>query len=384
MKKLVLLFSMICALSVSAQVERIDTIATNNEKYILIQKVIIDDGDTLFAKPEVHYADPNFIRKQREKMDRERQEFLRQNMKKPVTPFTGEGTHSYGTDLLDFSVHLANPFFTSKTLKEYWKIQKSVLFDFAFKYKYQFTSTSVYDGKKIVDVRPVALSVGLGFGYLTKSANFRLNEEILENQIDKDGDSFTLNCYYKNINEQVKMFNINIPIDIEFGKANLTKVTFWGRAGIMPSINVSTKCIIGDEGSFTTIGNYHLINGQPVDPFPFPYIEELNFYENKPVSELLQEDNTEVNRFNVWLRGAFGINIPLVSKQKDTRSMLKIGVLCNYSLLPLAKETTDNYFENVNYNFKSMNLLTGKGNRVLSLGVELSYVLVLKQIKTVK
>ena len=382
MKKLLFLLPMVCALSLSAQVERIDTIATDNEKYILIQKVIIDNGDTLFAKPEVQYANSNFIRKQKEKKEKERQELIRQYAKKTVVQQDGERTHHYGSDLMDFSVHLAQPFFTSKALnKEYWKYRKSALFDFAFKYKHQFTSTSVYDGKKIVDVRPVSLSVGLGFAYLTKSANLLLREEFLEKQIDKDRDSFVANCYYENIYEQVKMFNLNIPIDIELGKANLAKVTFWGRIGVMPSINVSTKCIA--EGSFTTTGVYRSINQQSVNVV-LRDIEELNFYTNKSVSELSQEANTTVNRFNVWLRGAFGINIPLISKQKDTHSMLKIGVLCQYSLLPLAKEVTENYFENGNYNFKSVNLLSGKGNRALSLGVELSYVLTLKQIKTVK
>jgi hypothetical protein len=385
MKRLFLFVFAMSAFALNGQVQLVDTIATDNEKYILIQTILVDNKDTLYVKPEVEYADPEFIKRQKIKKEKERQDYLKANAPKPVYAKPDEDkSHRYGINFFVISAQLACPFITSKKLdKDSWKYQKSVMLDFALQYKLQFISNSVFDGKKITDVRPVSLAVGLGFTYLTKSTSLKLDKETLESQTDDVGDTFIPICYYNNISEQIKLCYLNIPIDLEFGKSNLKKVSFWGRIGLMPSVRVSSKFVT--DGSFTTTGGYSKIDGEDVNVL-IRDIPELNFYTNKPVEELDKKNNTKMNPFVLWMRAAAGVHIPLTpeSKNPKTPCMLKIGVNLNYSLIPVAKKSDENFFEGGQFNFKTINMLSGKGNGVLTLGMEIGFIMVLKHTKTVK
>ncbi len=213
----------------------------------------------------------------------------------------------------------------------------------------------------------VSLGLGLGITNLKLKAGFSNYEEIINGLTDADNDTYNAICSYKDVKEDVSLLYMDIPIVLSFGQPRVHRVGAYCKIGITASINLQNK--FKGEGKYNISGYYPQWDVQIHD------VDELNFKSDAPCYE---NADYKVNRFVLWGNLSGGVYLPIsnIKEGKDARFILKLGARCDYSLMPISKQLEELY-KGSNYRIKQSNILSGKGTRILSPGLEISFIFML-------
>ena len=174
---------------------------------------------------------------------------------------------------------------------------------------------------------PIAIKVGLGISMNGIRASFIGNGDTIENLKD-DGDSLTFDARYsyKNVQEDINLTYVNVPLLIHFGNSfNTHGIQPWCNLGVMMSFKIGEKNNI--HGTYTKYGYYKFGDGFAI----IENVEELGFESNVDLSER-KDIPTDANNIVIWGVAAAGINIPINDK-------IGIGVSarCAYSITPVSE-----------------------------------------------
>ncbi|MBW6459065.1 MAG: outer membrane beta-barrel protein [Bacteroidales bacterium] len=211
-------------------------------------------------------------------------------------------------------------------------------------------------------------SVSLGFGAGLSSYYSEIKMDSYQTTyptLDVDGDSYTEFIQANGLVESTRITTLDIPVFLELGNANTSKVSYYVRLGVKISTPVAYN--FTHSGSMSVSGNYAQyfvrLEGIP----------ELGFVDNAPVIKSSEYDLNPVN-LSVLLAG--GITIPV-----SDYIIFKLGADLNYGLMNISsyeqEVSKDPGFINI-YN----NLLTEPNSKTIwqSVGFEFGIIYILKSI----
>ena len=167
---------------------------------------------------------------------------------------------------------------------------------------------------------PISTEAGVGMRRFTLAAHQDMHAETVD-CTDLDGDDYQANIFATDLDEQLSLTYLDIPIRLCFGQPAKDHVTAYFKIGITPSINLLSD--LKTSGSYTLNGYY------PDWDVTLEDIPELgfgsgNYHENV---------TADINKFNIWGNVAFGVCVPF----KSTPILLSAGVKADYSLLSIGK-----------------------------------------------
>lgn len=142
-----------------------------------------------------------------------------------------------------------------------------------------------------------------------------ISENTLENLSDMDNDLIDYYHFIPSDNWKNNHVYLSIPLLFEYGKTDISKLSFYFNFGINFSYLVN-KSSIESNNSFSTISHYG---------------EELGYVELKGVNinelDVYMDRGIETNPFQISLMGGAGVTYPFL-----TTFLLKVGVVTNYGL----------------------------------------------------
>jgi len=273
-----------------------------------------------------------------------------------------------------FNIDYCIPVVMNSLLKNNcWKGNKKTgtQVDFSVDYRKHFFHQEIENDEVISYPSLFALGVGLGFSYITKSIGFDLYSEKLENYTDVDGDLCHVSLEYKNVNEKVSLYYLDVPLYLEIGKLSRVKISGFFKIGVKNSLLVAHQ--LTAEGTSTSTGYY------PGAGCTLHDIEELGYFTNRPCYfDGLRNITPDyhLSRYVLWGTIAGGVNIPFSSLEKNklAKFILRLGAKLDYTITPVGKKIPESWFEGTNFRLFQSNLLGGNGTRILSPGVTISLI----------
>jgi len=200
-----------------------------------------------------------------------------------------------------------------------------------------------------------------GLGISSYSSTSSGNGEVSMQQLkDIDNDNYTESLTLLNVENNVNLTYLSIPVILEFGNVNVSKLGFYIDFGVKYSFLVND--LYETKGSYTTKGTYDQWN------VTLENVPELGFYTGKNV-----ESNAKFKKSNFSLIGGVGISIPLSGEV-----ILKMGVAGNYGLYDIGnnppKKQEENPLSSNTYDFRSRyidnSLAAAKGSKTRYLAIE--------------
>jgi uncharacterized protein YoxC len=213
-----------------------------------------------------------------------------------------------------------------------------------------------YESEQLMQHRAISWSLGLGITNLRLGAGFSYLKESLENQTDMDNDVFTAICLYENVNENLSLTYLDIPIGLSLGVPRFHRVGSFIKIGITPSFKL-TESFEG-HGLYTIEGYY------PEWDVTINNVDELGFRTQSDNYSDLENSNT--TGFIIWGNISGGVYVPL---RKDSRLTLKLSVRCDYTMNTISQEELNILFPESTYRLNQINLISGDGSRVLLPGI---------------
>jgi hypothetical protein len=223
-----------------------------------------------------------------------------------------------------------------------------------------------------IKTSPFAIEAGLGITSSKLKAGFSQYQETVNGQVDPFGVSYNAICSYKNVEEQVTLFSVNLgPLGVSYGRPRSNRVSGYGKLGVTFSYNL--------QKNFKGAGMYDISGYYPEWDVTIHDVPELNFTSDGSCYDKVE---MSANQFILWGNIAGGIYIPL-SKIRDYREahlVLKIGARCDYTLTAVSKQLDETFIKGAAYRINQCNILAGKGTYILSPGIEigLAYLLLNK------
>jgi predicted nucleic acid-binding Zn-ribbon protein len=213
----------------------------------------------------------------------------------------------------------------------------------------------------------ISLGIGLGITKYKLKASFSSYEETINGLVDADNDTYDAICSYKNVKEDVSLLYMDIPISLSYGQPRVNRIGAYCKFGVTASILLQSK--FNGEGVYNISGYY------PDWDVEIHDVDVLNF--NSNASSYENADYKE-DKFVLWANLSGGVYLPLskIKEGKNARFILKLGAKCDYSIMPLSKQIQE-LFKGASYHIKQSNILSGKGTRILSPGLEISIIYML-------
>jgi len=211
-------------------------------------------------------------------------------------------------------------------------------------------------------------SVSLGFGAGLSSYHSEINMDSYQTSyptLDVDGDSYTEFIQANGLMESTRIITLDIPVFLELGDANTSKVSYYVRLGLKISTPVAYN--FTHSGSMSVSGNYAQyfvrLEGIP----------ELGFVDNAPV---IKSSEYDLNPLNLSVLLAGGITIPV-----SDYIIFKLGADLNYGLMNISS-FEQNVSQDPGYINIYNNLLTGPNSKTIwqSVGFEFGIIYILKSI----
>jgi len=174
--------------------------------------------------------------------------------------------------------------------------------------------------------KPMALKAGLAFGSYHSRATYYSEGHIdtIPGQVDIDGDKYDLLYSYNNVDEEIVLNYLSVPLLLHIGNSGDGRgIQAWCDLGVSLSMNVGKQ--FRGAGTYTKRGYYKKWN------VVISNVEELGFVDGD-VADINMGDKIKVNPFVVWGEVAAGVSIPLDGEK------FSIGVAgnCRYSLTPVS------------------------------------------------
>jgi len=261
------------------------------------------------------------------------------------------------------------PFISNDLMNaDVWKKNTGFGAQVSVDFRKHFTKEKVV-GDNVVDHPTIfAIGAGLGVSYYNKSAHFDDFSETLPGLTDIDGDAYDARLSYRNIKEKTSMLYLDIPVYVEFGRPSLTKVAVFGKIGLKPSLLVSKN--------FTGEGVYSLEGYYPEWDVWLHGIDRLGFYDNQPA---YTEPEYKYKPFVLWATLSAGITIPLSSVEKDIlrKTVLRIGVKYDFSLMNISDATSESVIPWSSYQINQSNMLGGNGSKIHYVGLDFALMFTL-------
>lgn len=214
---------------------------------------------------------------------------------------------------------------------------------------YQLTYSKYFSSQS-----PIAFVVGIGMSNYSFNAEIPYMEESLKGIIDPDGDMMDIYYQYNDINENVSLSYLNIPLEFHIGNNTIQKgIQPWINVGVLLSINM--KSDVSGSGQYTTIGYF------PEWDMTVRDVEQLGLRSNADVYD--EFTKWDLNKMVLWGTVSMGVCIPISKSNWE----LNAGAKCSYSLNVISNETGEQ--PNTQYCLGINNLLGGKGTRILNWGL---------------
>jgi len=274
-----------------------------------------------------------------------------------------------------FNLGYGVPFIFNDVMGSEWTKKIGTVATFEVDFRKQFQTERTEDGEIIKVPTSWAFGFGLNAGYYAQTAYFDRNSEKLPGLIDFDGDKYEARLDYTRVEESVSLIYVGIPLYLEMGKLNQVKTSAFLRVGVKASLLVSDK--FTGEGKYTSKGWYDqpkpgVVLEEPwnVELFNIP---QLNFYTD---ADFYDDPEYKTSPFVLWGTLAGGVNIPFSSLEKNrvSKFLLRIGAKAEYSITKISGATSDPYFTGSAYRINQVNMLGGKGSRMLVVGLELGLI----------
>ena len=219
----------------------------------------------------------------------------------------------------------------------------------------------VYKTLKSMWYKKVKVYYGYGLGFSTYDTKISINSlhaENFHNGPDLDGDYIDTIHVFSGIKEETRLTYIDLPLFIEFGNVNASKLGYYFKVGIKLSYLVSSN--FSGSGTDSTSGHYD------ADNVVLYNIPELGYYPNESLYKNKPAKNTQP--VNLSAAVSCGLTIPI----KETW-IIKIGPTFNASIIDVGKNKSDNYYENCHYQMNANNLLSNKTSttRTYFIGLEI-------------
>ena len=174
------------------------------------------------------------------------------------------------------------------------------------------------------------IGVGFGLSYSSYVTEITAGPQMLDYPgQDEDGDDYIMTVETSGNSEKLQLSYIDIPVFIEFGNPNINKIGFYGRVGAKISFPLSQTFTPSGLASYEGYyANYHVV---------LYGIDELGFYENKPVYENTKMD---INPVNVSALLSGGVTFPL-----SDYLILRVGANASFGLMEISgkKQGTGDY-----------------------------------------
>jgi len=222
--------------------------------------------------------------------------------------------------------------------------------------------------KQLSEGAPLALGLGLGISSFKLEAGFSSFNETVEGQNDIDGDNYTAICAYSDVKENLSLAYLDIPLYVSLGVPRSGRISAYCKIGITPSINIQKR--------FEGVGKSN-ISGFYADGWNVTLhdIDELPFNSNGSCYE--NDVEYKVNPLVVWGNISGGVYIPLSNYKanNDARLIFKMGAKLDYSITSISKPIDEAaIIKDATYRLNQVNILAGKGTRILSPRVEIGLI----------
>lgn len=207
---------------------------------------------------------------------------------------------------------------------------------------------------------PLSVEAGVGIGSYKLKAGFQNYETSVSNYLDADGDACTAHYAFTDVNEELNLSYLNIPISLCFGQPVRGRVSAYFKLGLTPSIKIGSS--FTGEGKYALNADYvewglhlddiaHLGYGSGFDCYP-------------------DATQPELSSFVLWGNVGFGAYVPF----GNSPVLLKAGAKLDMMLMSAGESTLNN---SMSYNPNTCNLLVG-GAKLLCPSVELGLVYSIK------
>lgn len=227
----------------------------------------------------------------------------------------------------------------------------------------------------------ILIGVGLEYSRIKLSVGIGNLNETIEKATDADLCPYTAYLSYHNIDEEVTLSYISIPLTLTLGQPHSNHISGYGQFTIAPAFCIGKK--LQANGTYNLAGHYSKIGNYDVDLFledfkPLGFGKDLANPGNK---------NTSVNTFVLFGRVSGGVYIPLcnLKKGKTSSCILKMGVNLDLSITPLAKKAENNpELPDAHYNLNEYNILSGSNSRVVNPNFEIGLIYIFNPKKNGK
>lgn len=222
-------------------------------------------------------------------------------------------------------------------------------------------SFALYFGTaQLTESFPLSVEAGVGLGSYKVKAGFNSYETTVSNYLDADGDACTAHYAFTDVNEELKLSYLNIPISLCFGQPAKGRVSAYFKLGLTPSIKIGSS--FTGEGKYALNADYeewglhldniaHLGYGSGFDCYP-------------------DATQPELSSFVLWGNVGFGAYVPF----GNSPVLLKAGAKLDMMLMSAGETTLGN---GLSYSPNTCNLLVG-GVKLLCPSVELGLVYSIK------
>ena len=258
---------------------------------------------------------------------------------------------------ISFNLGYSIPTITNaQTNQDFWDRNLGMGLSFGVNYKHHFFRSNIINNIEVREPMLFGVGAGLGISHLAQQAVMNYDHtEIIHNFVDIDGDIADVTILYRGIRERVSLTYLDIPLYLEIGRPNQTRLSGFFNAGLRASILVSNQ--FSGEGTFTSTGFYRYIDGAlaNVNLYNIPV---LNYFTNRDV---YIDPEYDLSRFVLWGSLSGGINVPL--RRNVSNLILRIGARVDYTLLPVSKGTAEPHFTGANFRpFSGCFAQNGMGN----------------------
>ncbi|MFZ4398522.1 MAG: outer membrane beta-barrel protein [Bacteroidales bacterium] len=273
----------------------------------------------------------------------------------PIKPNSEIDDYKKSKASVGFTIGSGKPYLSGDLINNsIWQENNPLSKEFCISYETSQLSTS----------SPISLSIGLGLSSYKLKAHFSFLKETVNGQTDIDNDTYNAICLYSNVEENISLLYLNLPILFSYGIPRSNKMSLYGKIGITPSFNISN--------SFEGSGNYNISGYYPEWNVLIHDVDALNFSSS---SSTYKNVDYKINKFVLWGNISAGLYLPI----NGDSWMLKIGVKCDYSITPISKQLDEIFIKGATYRINQSNMLAGKGTRILSPGFEMSVIYILNK-----
>jgi prefoldin subunit 5 len=168
---------------------------------------------------------------------------------------------------------------------------------------------------------PISLEAGVGARLFGMSASKVAYQITLDEQEDADHHSYQAQYQYSDLNEQLSLTYLDIPIRLCLGQPIKGKTSVYAKIGITPSLLLNS--------SFTGKGTYTLKGYYEQMQVTFEDIPELGFVTNADCYP--ENSQPDMKRFVLWGNVSVGTYVPF----GDSPLQLQAGLKLDYPFMEL-------------------------------------------------